>query len=120
MLSAGKDRSPSISQNFCTRRWGLHIGGWRMPSKKIPRRKFLHQAGRTAVALVLLLSFIDLTAWPQPTTTFKIIVPYAAGGGGSVLARLVAEQIERTQMVSVVVENRPQAGTVVGTEAVAR
>ena len=50
----------------------------------------------------------------------KIVVPLAAGGGADILARILAEQIGRAQTASAVVENRPGAGTVIGTEAVAR
>ena len=47
-------------------------------------------------------------------------MPLAAGGGADILARILAEEIGRAQHASVVVENRPGAGTVIGTEAVAR
>jgi tripartite-type tricarboxylate transporter receptor subunit TctC len=50
----------------------------------------------------------------------KIIVPLAAGGGADILARLLAEQISRAQGVTVVVENRPGAGTALATDFVAR
>jgi tripartite-type tricarboxylate transporter receptor subunit TctC len=50
----------------------------------------------------------------------KIVVPLAAGGGADILARILAEQISQGQSVNTIVENRPGAGTVIGTEAVAR
>src|SRR5438045_3912894 len=43
-----------------------------------------------------------------------------AGGGVDIVARLMAEQIGRVQRASVIVENRPGAGTLIATEAVAR
>jgi tripartite-type tricarboxylate transporter receptor subunit TctC len=46
-------------------------------------------------------------------------VPYPAGGVADTLARLLAEQIGRAQGPTVMIENRPGAGTVIGTEAVA-
>ena len=52
--------------------------------------------------------------------SLKIVVPLAAGGGADILARILAEQIGHAQNISTVVENRPGAGTVIGTEAVAR
>ena len=60
-------------------------------------------------------------AWaaPAPAQTaspLKIVVPLAAGGGADILARILAEEIGHAQHVSVVVENRPGAGTVIGTE----
>src|ERR1700758_1324368 len=56
----------------------------------------------------------------QARRTIKLVVPYAAGGGADILARLLAEQIGMNEPVSMIVENRPGAGTVIGTEAVAR
>jgi tripartite-type tricarboxylate transporter receptor subunit TctC len=84
---------------------------------EVARRKLLQlSAGALASALVL---SVTNGAGSQTTRTIKIIVPYAPGGGGSVLARVFADQIEQ-QRVATVVENRPGAATVIGTEAVAR
>jgi tripartite-type tricarboxylate transporter receptor subunit TctC len=52
--------------------------------------------------------------------TVRIVVPFAAGGPADVLARLLAEQIGRTQGPMMVVENRPGASTLIGTEAASR
>src|SRR5450755_3767554 len=59
-------------------------------------------------------------AGSQTARSLKIVVPLAAGGGADIVARVLAEQIGRSQNVTAVVENRPGAGTVIGTEAVAR
>src|SRR5258708_40183622 len=56
----------------------------------------------------------------QTPTTFKIVVPYPPASGPDILSRLMAEQIGRAQGPSVVVENRPGGGTLIGTEAVGR
>jgi len=58
-------------------------------------------------------------AWSQPAGTAKIVVPFAPGGVADTLARLLAEQIVRTQGATLIVENRPGANGVIGTEAVA-
>jgi tripartite-type tricarboxylate transporter receptor subunit TctC len=52
--------------------------------------------------------------------SFKIVVPYTPGSGPDITSRLVADQINKMHGVNVVIENRPGAGTVLGTEAVAR
>src|SRR5216110_1333838 len=74
---------------------------------------------RAWFALALLL-MLPGAAWPQGTRTIKIVVPYAPGSGPDILGRLLAEQIGRQNGPTMVVEDRPGAGTVIGTEAVAR
>jgi tripartite-type tricarboxylate transporter receptor subunit TctC len=56
----------------------------------------------------------------QVPKTLRIIVPLSAGGGADIIARIVGEQISRTQGITVIVENRPGAGTALATEYVAR
>jgi tripartite-type tricarboxylate transporter receptor subunit TctC len=76
---------------------------------------------RSAIALAaaLALAAVAPGAWAQ-SGTIKIVVPYTPGSGPDILSRLMAEQIGRAQGPAVVVENRPGAGTVIGTEAVER
>jgi tripartite-type tricarboxylate transporter receptor subunit TctC len=50
----------------------------------------------------------------------KILVPYPPGSTPDIVARVLGEQIGRTQSVAFVVENRPGAAGIVGTEAAAR
>src|SRR5262245_527227 len=71
-----------------------------------------------AVAAAMVASY-GHGAWSQ-ARTIKIVVPFAPGGGTDILGRLLAEHINRAYGQTVVVENRPGAGTVIGTEAVAR
>jgi tripartite-type tricarboxylate transporter receptor subunit TctC len=87
---------------------------------KLPRRRFLHLAGVAAAVAVLSVTLSGYGAWSQATRTIKIVLPVAPGGGLDFLARLLAEQIGRTQGPTIVVENRPGAGSVIGTEAVSR
>jgi tripartite-type tricarboxylate transporter receptor subunit TctC len=56
----------------------------------------------------------------QIAKTIKIIVPLPPGGAGDIVARLLAGQVGSAEGVTVVTENRPGAGSVIGTEAVAR
>jgi tripartite-type tricarboxylate transporter receptor subunit TctC len=55
-----------------------------------------------------------------PNHTIKMIVPYPAGGTTDFLGRLVAEQLKNGLGATVVVENKPGAGTTLGAELVAR
>lgn len=57
---------------------------------------------------------------PFPTRTVRIVVPYPAGGGTDLLARLLADQLSRKWNQSVVIENIGGAGGNVGSADVAR
>ena len=59
-------------------------------------------------------------AQTYPAKPIRIVVPLAAGGTGDTLARLLAEELAKTLPGSVIVENRPGSGGVIGTESVAR
>lgn len=54
-----------------------------------------------------------------PSKPIKVIVPYAAGGGADILARLVGQELTARLKQSVVVENRGGASNTIGMQAVA-
>jgi len=70
-------------------------------------------------ASIAFLAFAT-TASEAQTRTLRTIVASGAGGTTDTLARVTAAQIERTRKVTTMVENRPGAGSIIGTEAVAR
>jgi tripartite-type tricarboxylate transporter receptor subunit TctC len=95
----------------------------RRPAVKLPRRRFLKLVVVTAILPVLFAILIAPTghgARSQATRTIKMVVPVAPGGPFDILARLLADQIGRTQGVTMLIENRPGAGTAIATEAVSR
>lgn len=55
-----------------------------------------------------------------PNRAIKLIVPFAAGGNGDAVARVASNYMQGALGVSVVVENRPGAGGIIGTDAVAK
>jgi tripartite-type tricarboxylate transporter receptor subunit TctC len=61
----------------------------------------------------------DATAQSYPTRPIKMIVPFVAGGPPDVIARVVADAISSRIGQNVVVENRPGAGSTIGTRSVA-
>jgi tripartite-type tricarboxylate transporter receptor subunit TctC len=70
--------------------------------------------------LVLLSGLPALAQAAYPSRTIKMIVPYPAGGTTDFLGRLVADQLKAGLGATVVVENKPGAGTTLGAEQVAR
>ena len=54
-----------------------------------------------------------------PERIVKIVVPFAPGGGTDVVARTLAQEMSKDLGVSVIIENKPGAGTIIGTQSVA-
>ena len=71
-------------------------------------------------AVAALVCTFAAAAQSYPNQPIKLIVPFAAGGGTDVTARMVAEQLRPRLGTSVVVENRPGASAAVGAGVVAR
>lgn len=59
-------------------------------------------------------------AEPFPTRPIKIVVAFAAGAINDTVARLVAEQLQKTFTAGVIIENRPGAGGMTGTDFVSK
>jgi tripartite-type tricarboxylate transporter receptor subunit TctC len=76
---------------------------------------------RAIPVALLMAGFVPLLASAEtyPSRTVKLIVPYAAGGTGDIVARIVADRLGAALGQSVVVENRPGATGAIGTQAVA-
>jgi tripartite-type tricarboxylate transporter receptor subunit TctC len=70
--------------------------------------------------LVLLRGLPALAEAAYPSRTIKVIVPYPPGGTTDFLGRLVAEQLTTGLGATVIVENKPGAGTTLGASQVAR
>lgn len=70
------------------------------------------------LALTVSVSSAGANEWP--TDDVRLVVPYAPGGTTDVLSRRVADLLQQELDANVVVENRPGAGSTVGTGRLAR
>jgi tripartite-type tricarboxylate transporter receptor subunit TctC len=73
-----------------------------------------------ALAAAALLPHAALAQEAFPARALRIVVPYPPGGLTDVLGRAMAERLGKALGQTVVVENRPGAGTLVGAELVAK
>jgi tripartite-type tricarboxylate transporter receptor subunit TctC len=67
-----------------------------------------------------LLQALPASAQNWPTRPVRIIVPFAAGGPADVFARYIAQRLQEPLGQAFVVEDRPGAGAVIGTDLVAK
>src|ERR1700692_2871148 len=71
-----------------------------------------------ALTLSICTTALPAAAADYPDHTIRMIVPFAAGGGTDVLARIVAQNLNSKWGQPVVVENQPGASGAIGTRAV--
>ena len=77
----------------------------------------------TVISAAALLAFVtaeEAAAQKYPEKTVRIVTPFAPGGGTDIFARLLAQRLSETTGQQFIVENRPGAGSTLGTEHVAR
>ena len=81
------------------------------------KRRFMLAAG-AALSLNTVLAGAQTGKWPSRPV--RVIVPWGAGGGSDVTARLFAEKLSERWGQQVIVENKPGANTVIAAVEVAR
>jgi tripartite-type tricarboxylate transporter receptor subunit TctC len=85
---------------------------------KLSRRRYLRlTAGAGALTIPLALAANEV--WSQ-ARTIRFVVPFPPGGGADLLTRVLAQQVGTANGATTVVENRPGAASIVGTEYVSR
>ena len=84
------------------------------------RRPFVKYLGVTAIGASVSPFQFSFASPTYPTRPVKIIVPLAPGGGSDAIGRLLAANLSEKFGQSFIVENRPAASGIVGTDAVAK
>lgn len=83
-----------------------------------------HRTRRRTVAAGLLaglsMALAPAHAQDYPSKPVRLIVPFAPGGSADVFGRFIAQRLQESMGQSFVVDNRPGAGSVIGTDAVAK
>src|SRR5205085_3218844 len=73
----------------------------------------------SAACVVLSAFSFDKASAGYPERIIKIVVPFAPGGGTDVVARTLAQEMAKDLGASIIIENKPGAGTIIGTQSVA-
>jgi tripartite-type tricarboxylate transporter receptor subunit TctC len=85
---------------------------------KLSRRRALHVATTSTVALLMAPSIASAQAYPARPV--RIVVGFAAGGTGDILARLIGQWLSERFGQPIIVDNRPGGGGNISAEAVVR
>ncbi len=72
------------------------------------------------LAALLAIPAGGANAQSYPNKTIRMVVPIGAGGGTDTMARLISQRLSEQMSVAIIVDNKPGAGTVIGTEYVSK
>jgi len=80
----------------------------------------LSKALRVAAALLVSGHAVGLSAQSYPERPVRLVVPLSAGGSADIVGRLLAQKLSERLGQQFVIDNRPGAGSLIGTEIAAR
>src|SRR5882672_5454186 len=84
---------------------------------KLPRRRFLHLAvGAAALPAVSRIA----SAQAYPSRPVRVIVPFPPAGNNDLVARLIGQWLSERLGQQFIIDNRPGAGTNIGTDVAVR
>src|SRR5689334_16523978 len=108
-----KDRRRGVTRirPWCTRRASLASADQIMA---------VLQRISSLVVLAMVWIASPVAAQDYPSRPVKVIMPFGAGGPTDVFTRAVADELSRSLKQPFVMENRPGAGTIIGTDAAAK
>lgn len=75
---------------------------------------------RVALAVLTAASFAGAAAQDYPTRPVRMVVPFAPGGGSDISGRVLADGLGEALGQTIVVDNRPGAGSILGCDIVAK
>lgn len=93
-----------------------------MPMLSTAGRRYHHVPGCVAAfaACVSLGASLQSSGQPYPSKPIRVIVPYAAGGAGDIMGRVIGQKLNDAWGQQVVVDMRPGAAGMIGASAVAK
>jgi tripartite-type tricarboxylate transporter receptor subunit TctC len=99
----------------CPVNQGAWTRAWARQTRRYP--------GKISVIATVLLATMTAPGMAQsvyPSRSIQITVPFTAGGGNDLVARMLADKLQKRWGQPVIVENKPGAGGNIGTEAMLR
>jgi tripartite-type tricarboxylate transporter receptor subunit TctC len=91
-----------------------------IPIRPTRRRQVLALLASAAAGICMTFAPAAAAAQDYPTHPIRLIVPFAAGGPADVYARFIAQHLQEALGQAFIVDNRPGAGSIIGTDAVAK
>jgi tripartite-type tricarboxylate transporter receptor subunit TctC len=119
-------REPDRDFHFVRRRATLYRSGCSLSEHRQGKNRMnmIPHSIRTSLLLACVSIMPALPAWaaaPEyPTKTIRMIVPFAPGGSNDIMARLLSQHFTESLGQPIVVDNRPGASGIIGTEVVAK
>ncbi|HWL74904.1 MAG TPA: tripartite tricarboxylate transporter substrate-binding protein, partial [Burkholderiaceae bacterium] len=80
----------------------------------------MNSISKILLSAMLALTCLATHAQEYPSKPVRIIVPFAAGGPADIYARFIGQRLQDALGQNFVVDNRPGAGAIIGTDAVAK
>src|SRR5207247_8701225 len=99
--------------------WTRRERGGRSSAREEDLMRF-KQFARGAAFVLAIVAALPAVAQDYPTRPVTIVVPFAAGGGTDIVARLLAQKLEQRLGKSFVIENRAGAGSTTGAAIAAK